>query len=111
MMGGAKTKRDLSQLEKQIMREQWEWGGGFALVWIIATILIFGGIYALFDVLNFDERLRIPALLLLSTLTIVNAIWRAAGAVVARLELMRLRREKIDQGINREILKAGVTTE
>jgi hypothetical protein len=47
MIGSARAKRDLSQLEKQIMREHWEWGSGFALVWIIATILIFGAIYAI----------------------------------------------------------------
>jgi hypothetical protein len=102
MIGGARAKRDLSQLEKQIMREHWEWGSSFALIWIIATILIFGAFYALFDVLNVDDRVRIPALVLLSTVTIVNAIWRAVGALVARLELMRLTREKSDPGVSPE---------
>ena len=41
----------------------------------------------MFDYVDADDRIRVPAFVLLSTLIIVNAIWRAVGALAARLAL------------------------
>ena len=57
-------------------------------MWIIVTILIFCGIVFMFDFVGADDRVRTPSLVLLATITIVNAIWRATGALAARVELM-----------------------
>jgi hypothetical protein len=87
-LGGDK-KRDLSAEEMRVLREHWEWGGRYAMLWIIFTIVIFGGAHLLFDYLGTDERVRVLAFIFLSTLVLVNAIWRAAGALAARLDLGR----------------------
>jgi hypothetical protein len=85
-------KPDLSAEELRMLREHWEWGGRHAIFWIILTILIFGGAHLLFDFLGTDERARVLAFIFLGTLVLVNAIWRAAGALAARLELGRHKR-------------------
>jgi len=72
--------------ELRILHEDWAWAGRYAMVWIIFTLLILGGAHLLFDYLGADANLRILAFMLLATLIIVSAIWRAAGALAARLE-------------------------
>jgi hypothetical protein len=47
-LGGDK-KRDLSAEEMRVLREHWEWGGRYAMFWIVFTIVIFGGAHLLFD--------------------------------------------------------------
>ena len=87
-------KPDLSAEEIRILRDHWQWGGRYAIIWIILTILIFGGAYLLFDYLGADERAQVLAFIFLGTLVLVNAIWRAAGALAARLELGRHKRRE-----------------
>ncbi len=70
------------------MRAHWEWAGGYALFWIIATVIIFGGIFLVLDYLGVDDNVRTQSFILLATVTLVNAIWRAVGALAARIELM-----------------------
>lgn len=86
--GSGKWPDPLPQ-EMRILREHWQWAGGYAIFWIIFTIFIFGGAHLLFDYLGADDRARVPAFIFLATLVLVNAIWRAAGALAARLELGR----------------------
>ena len=31
------------------MRAHWEWAGRYAMFWIIVTVLIFGGVFLMFD--------------------------------------------------------------
>jgi hypothetical protein len=83
-----RRKPDLTPDEMRVLREHWEWSGNYALLWIIATIVIFGGIFFLFDFFEAEDRVRLPSLILLATLTVVNAIWRAAGVITSRIELM-----------------------
>jgi hypothetical protein len=78
-----RRKPDLSPDEMRILREHWEWSGNYALLWIIGTIVIFGGIFVLLDFFEAEDRVRLPSLIMLATLTVVNAIWRAAGVHVA----------------------------
>jgi hypothetical protein len=89
-----KGKLDPSPEEMRILREHWEWAGRYAILWIIFTIFIFGGAHLLFDYLGTDERARVLAFIFLGTLILVNAIWRAAGALAARLELGRHNRQE-----------------
>ena len=57
------------------------------MIWVFFTILLFGRAHFLFDHIGADDRVRIPAFIMLATLVLVNAVWRAAGALVARIEL------------------------
>ena len=63
------------------------------MFWIIVTVLIFGGVSLMLDYLGADESVRTPSLVLLATITLVNAIWRAAGVLTARIELMMMGRQ------------------
>ena len=85
----SKEKRDLSPEEERILREHWEWAGRYAIFWVVFTIVIFGGAHLLFDYLGTDDQTRVLAFIFLATLVLVNAVWRAAGALAARLELGR----------------------
>jgi hypothetical protein len=76
--------------ERRIIRAHWEWASRYAILWIIGTVVIFGGISFVLDYLGADDGVRIPSLVLLATITIVNAIWRAVGALAARVEIMLL---------------------
>jgi hypothetical protein len=80
--------REMTSEERRIIRAHWEWAGRYAILWIIGTVAIFGGISFVLDYLGADEGVRTSSLLLLATITIVNAIWRAVGALAARIELM-----------------------
>ena len=55
---------------------------------IVITLLNFGGVYAVLDYLGADENVRTQSLIVLAAITVVNAIWRAIGALAARIELM-----------------------
>lgn len=58
------------------------------MFWIVVTIVIFSGVFLILDYFGADYAVRTQALLLLTAVTLVNAIWRAAGALAARIELM-----------------------
>ena len=88
-MNSKKNKRELSSDEERILREHWEWAGRYAILWVVFTIFIFGGAHLLFDYLGTDDRARVLAFIFLATLVLVNAVWRAAGALAARLDLGR----------------------
>jgi hypothetical protein len=88
--------RKLSPEEQRIIRAHWGWAGWYAMIWVIVTVLTFGGIFLIFDFLGADDSIRTPALVLLATITIVNAIWRAAGMLAARIELMLMARRDSD---------------
>ena len=88
MIFSRQPPRNLSPEEQGIIRAHWEWAGGYAKIWIIVTVLVFGGMALMFDFLGADDSVRTPSFVLLATITIINAIWRAAGALAARIELM-----------------------
>ena len=78
------------------MRAHWEWASGYALFWIVVTVLIFSGVFVAFDYFGADENLRTQSLVMLATITMVNAIWRAVGALAARIKLMSQTRQDHD---------------
>jgi hypothetical protein len=86
-----RTSPNLTPEQQHIMRSNWEWAGRYALFWIIVTLFIFGAIFAVLDYGNASESVRIQAFVLLATITLLNAIWRAAGLLAARIELMLIR--------------------
>jgi hypothetical protein len=82
------SSEKLTPEQLRLVRAHWEWAGGYALFWIVVTLLIFGAVYGVLDYLGADEDVRTQALIILATITLVNAIWRATGALAARIELM-----------------------
>ena len=83
----AEKQRALTEEELRALKEHWEWGGGYAIIWVFFTILLFGGAHFLFDYIGADDGVRVPAFILLATLVLVNAVWRAAGALAARIDV------------------------
>ena len=89
--------KKLTPEQESIVRAHWEWAGGYAKFWIIVTILIFGGIFFAFDYFGADDSARIQCVVLLATIILVNAIWRAVGALAARIDLMSKTRQDRDK--------------
>ena len=87
-MFGSTASSPRSPEEQRILRAHWEWSGRYAMLWIIVTIIIFGGTFAMLDIVDAGERVQVPSLILLLAITTVNAIWRAAGVLAARIEIM-----------------------
>jgi hypothetical protein len=84
---GSSSKK-MTPEQKRVMRLHWEWAGGYALIWIIVTVVIFGGIFLMLDYAGTSDSVKMQSFVLLATITLVNAIWRAVGLLAARIELM-----------------------
>jgi hypothetical protein len=87
----------LTAEQESIMRAHWEWAGGYAKFWIIVTVLLFGGVFLAFDNFGADDNVRIQSVVLLATIILVNAMWRAVGALAARIDLMSKTRQDHDK--------------
>ena len=87
MIFSSSPSKKLPPEQQRIVRAHWEWAGGYAMFWIIVTVLIFGGVFIMLDFFGADDSVRTQSLVLLGTVTVVNAIWRAVGALAARIEL------------------------
>jgi len=88
MFGITPSSNLMSPEDLQILRKHWEWSGRYAMLWIIVTIIIFGGAFVILDIVGVAERVRIPSFILLLAITTVNAIWRAAGVLATRIEVL-----------------------
>jgi hypothetical protein len=91
------ASKKLTPEQESIMRAHWEWAGGYAKFWIIATVLLFGGVFLAFDYFGADDSVRLQSVVLLATIILVNAIWRAVGALAARIDLMSKTRQDHDK--------------
>jgi fatty acid desaturase len=87
-IGHDNTQRTSPDPTTEIMRANWEWSGRYALIWIVVTLFIFGAIFAVLDYGDASESIRIQSFVLLATITLLDAIWRAVGALAARIESM-----------------------
>jgi hypothetical protein len=88
MIFSSSPSKKLTPEQESIIRAHWEWAGGYAKFWIIATVLIFGGVFLAFDYFGADNSVRVQTVVLLATIILVNAIWRSVGALAARIDLM-----------------------
>jgi hypothetical protein len=88
MIFSSSRSKKLTPEQENIIRAHWEWAGGYAKFWIIVTVLIFGGVFLAFDYFGADNSVRVQSVVLLATIILVNAIWRACGALAARIDLM-----------------------
>jgi hypothetical protein len=83
--------------QESIVRAHWEWAGGYAKFWIIVAVLLFGGMFLAFDYFGAANGVQIQSAVLLATIILVNAIWRAVGALAAHLDLMSKKRQDHDK--------------
>ena len=58
----AEKQRALTEEELRILKEHWEWGGGYAIIWALFTILLFGGAYFLLDYIGAGDGADIPTI-------------------------------------------------
>jgi hypothetical protein len=86
-----RAPEEFSAEQREIVRAHWEWAGRSALLWITVTFLIFGIVYFLLNYSGVDGSVRTQSLILLATITLINAVWRAAGALGARIEMILTR--------------------
>ena len=73
-----------------------KWADAWSLVSFIVVMGVFAMVYFLFEQTNEPAANRIQAFILLATIVIVIVLWQAAGAVVARLELLLSARSDAD---------------
>ena len=97
MIFSSSPSKKLTPEQESIIRAHWEWAGGYAKFWIIVTVLLFGGVFLAFDYFGADDSVRIQSVVLLATIILVNAIWRAVGALAARIDLMSKARQDHDK--------------
>lgn len=75
-------------------RERISWSHRFALFWLVLSLVLFGGAYALAEISDMSEASRTLMFVMLGAIIVTNAIWQAAGLALARLENVILPRVK-----------------
>src|SRR5262249_59680256 len=64
-MFGPAASNDISPEEWRILRAHCEWSARYAMLWVIVTVIIFGGIFIMLDIVGAGERVEVPSLILL----------------------------------------------
>lgn len=77
----ARDERGLAQL-----REHMAWARTYAVYWLVICLAVFGGAYAIADVIGLTVEMRMPLLFMIGTIIVVNAVWQAAALAIIRLE-------------------------
>jgi hypothetical protein len=95
MRSSTNASKEFTPEQERIVRAHWKWASRYATFWIIISVLIFGGMFAVFDFVGADEGIRTQSFILLAVVTLLNAVWRAAGVLAARIELMMKSGDKL----------------
>jgi hypothetical protein len=74
---------------RDVLRRHKRWADGYALIWFLLTMAVFGAAWFLLEESGVAPVERIPAFVLLSTVMLGICVWQAAGALAARIELSR----------------------
>jgi hypothetical protein len=77
----ARDERGLTQL-----REHMAWARTYGIYWLVMCLVVFGGAFAIADVIELAPEYRMPLFLMLGTIIVVNAVWQAAALTIIRLE-------------------------
>ena len=67
-------------------REHLTWSYRFALFWLVVSLAIFGGAYALAGLEDMSEASRTLMFVMLGTIIVTSTVWQAVGFTLARLE-------------------------
>ena len=74
-----------------VIREHMQWAYRFAIFWDVLALAVFGGGYALAAMMELNGENRAIMAVMLGTLLILNAMWQAAGLLLARFQTVVLR--------------------
>jgi hypothetical protein len=80
-------------------REHLTWSYRFALFWLVLSLAIFGGAYALAGFEEMSEASRMLMFIMLGTIIVTSAVWQAAGFTLARLENFIIPRVRSSDGM------------
>ena len=75
-----------------ILRAHLEWARRQAIFWLVLSLGVFAAAFWLLGLAEVPDSDRTAALVILSTLILLNALWQAIGLTLARLESMILAR-------------------
>jgi hypothetical protein len=62
------------------------WARTYGIYWLVMCLVVFGGAFAIADVIELAPEYRMPLFLMLGTIIVVNAVWQAAALTIIRLE-------------------------
>jgi hypothetical protein len=74
------------QPDPAILRAHLDWARRHALFWLVLSLGVFAAAFWLFAQVEVPDGDRTAALVVLSTLILLNALWQAAALTLARLE-------------------------
>ena len=80
------------QPDPAILRAHLEWARRHALSWLVLSLGVFAAALWLLGQVEAPDGDRTAALVVLSTLILLNALWQAAALALARLESLILAR-------------------
>jgi hypothetical protein len=72
----------------RILRLHKTWADKYTMLWQLFILLLFGGIYFLFEQSGIDAMERAAAFVLLAAMVLAAAIWQAVGLGVARIHML-----------------------
>ena len=78
----------INAAEVQIIRLHKTWADRYMVVWQVLTLLVFSGAYLLLSESNAEPATSTGALVLLTAIVLIAAIWQAVGLAVARIHLV-----------------------
>jgi hypothetical protein len=68
------------------LREHMAWARTYAIYWLVVCLAVFGGAYAIAEVIGLAPELRTPLFIMVGTIIVVNTIWQAAALMMIRLQ-------------------------
>jgi hypothetical protein len=82
------------QTDLEAFRLHAQWARRHAIIWVLFSLALFTGAFFLLEDAGVSEASRASLLVILATLLVVNTVWQAAGAVVARIETVVRRQDR-----------------
>ena len=75
-----------------LLREHLAWGRRHALFWLVLSLGVFAAAFWMLGQIEAPDGDRTAALVVLSTLILLNALWQAVALALARFESLILAR-------------------
>lgn len=69
-----------------ILRDHLAWARTYAVYWFLACLLFFGAAIAVAEFIGLSADQRVPLLIMIGTIIVVNAVWQAVCFMIIRLE-------------------------
>jgi len=72
----------------RIIKLHKRWADGYTLLWLVFVVLLFGGIYFVLEQFRAGAADRTAALVLLTVIVLIAAVWQSTGLAVARVHML-----------------------